>query len=52
MWVSEFVPIRDFSETWTDEKLYAKYGLMEEEIAFIECMIRPIDSSNKESDDA
>lgn len=38
-----FVPIQDFSEPWTDEKLYAKYGLTEEEIAFIESMIRPMD---------
>ncbi len=46
-----FVPIQDFSEPWTDEKLYKKYGLTEEEIAFIESMIRPMDSSNGESKD-
>jgi site-specific DNA-methyltransferase (adenine-specific) len=38
----QFVPIQDFSEPWTDEKLYAKYGLTEGEIAFIESMIRPM----------
>ena len=38
-----FVPIQDFTEPWTDEKLYAKYGLTEDEIAFIESMIRPMD---------
>ena len=38
-----FVPIQDFSESWTDEKLYAKYGLTKDEIAFIESMIRPMD---------
>lgn len=38
-----FVPIQDYSEEWTDEKLYAKYGLNEEEIAFIESMIRPME---------
>jgi site-specific DNA-methyltransferase (adenine-specific) len=37
-----FVPIQDFSEPWTDEKLYKKYGLTKEEIAFIESMIRPM----------
>ncbi|MCC7222357.1 MAG: Eco57I restriction-modification methylase domain-containing protein [Chitinophagales bacterium] len=37
-----FVPVQDFSEPWTDEKLYKKYGLTEEEIAFIESMIRPM----------
>ena len=41
--VYEFVPIQDFSEPWTDEKLYKKYNLAAEEIAFIESMIRPMD---------
>ncbi|CAA9890304.1 Site-specific DNA-methyltransferase (Adenine-specific) [Candidatus Methylobacter favarea] len=40
--VYKFVPIQNFSESWTDEKLYAKYGLTTEEIAFIESMIRPM----------
>lgn len=39
----QFVPKQDFNEQWTDEKLYAKYGLTEEEIAFIESMIRPME---------
>lgn len=38
-----FVPVQDFSCTWTDEKLYAKYGISDEEQAFIESMIRPMD---------
>lgn len=38
-----FVPIQDFSKPWTDTELYTKYGLDEEEIAFIESMIKPID---------
>ena len=37
-----FVPVQNFDEAWTDEKLYAKYGLTDEEIAFIESMIRPM----------
>ena len=37
------VPLQDFSHPWTDEMLYEKYGLTEEEIAFIESMIRPMD---------
>jgi len=41
--VYSFVPIQDFSKPWTDEELYAKYGLTEEEIAFIDSMIRPMD---------
>ena len=39
----QFVPLQDFSESWTDEKLYKKYGLTEDEIAFIESMIRPME---------
>lgn len=35
-----FVPIMDLSEHWTDEKLYAHFGLTEDEIAFIESMIK------------
>lgn len=38
-----FVPMQDFSKPWTDAELYAKYGLTEEEIAFIESMIKPMD---------
>jgi len=38
-----FVPIQDFSESWTDEKLYKKYSLDEKEIEFIESMIRPME---------
>lgn len=39
----EFVPIQDFSKTWTDNELYLKYDLVKEEIDFIESMIRPMD---------
>lgn len=38
----EFIPLQDFSEPWTDEKLYKKYKLTKEEIEFIESMIRPM----------
>lgn len=41
--VYSYVPIQDFNESWTDEKLYAKYGLTDEEINFIESMIRPME---------
>ena len=43
-----FVPIQDFSESWTDEKIYKKYGLADEEITFIESMIRPMDLGEKD----
>ena len=41
--VFQFVPLQDFSHPWTDEMLYKKYGLTDEEIAFIESMIRPME---------
>ena len=41
--VFQLIPLQDFSESWTDEKLYSKYGLDEQEIAFIESMIRPME---------
>ena len=41
--VYSFVPIQDFSKPWTDAELYAKYGLTDEEIKFIESMIRPME---------
>lgn len=39
----QFVPLQDFSHPWTDEMLYKKYNLTEDEIAFIESMIRPME---------
>ncbi|MBR2958548.1 MAG: Eco57I restriction-modification methylase domain-containing protein [Bacteroidales bacterium] len=41
--VYQFVPLQDFSHPWTDEMLYKKYGLTEDEIAFIESMIHPME---------
>lgn len=38
----KFVPLQDFSSSWTDEKLYEKYGLTDEEIAYIEKTIKPM----------
>lgn len=42
--VYSLVPELNFNESWTDEKLYAKYNLTQEEIDFIESMIRPMES--------
>ena len=44
--VYQLVPIQDFSRSWTDEQLYAKYGLSKDEINFIESMIRPMDNDS------
>lgn len=38
-----FVPMQDFSKPWTDEELYSKYNLTQEEIDFIESMIKPME---------
>ena len=43
-----FVPIQDFDEPWTDEKLYKKYKLTHEEIEFIESMVRPMEINNEQ----
>jgi hypothetical protein len=45
--VYQFVPVQDFSEVWTDQKLYKKYGLTEEEVNFIESMVHPSESRNE-----
>lgn len=41
--VFSYIPLQDFSKPWTDEELYAKYGLTDEEIQFIETMIKPME---------
>lgn len=41
-----FVPILDMESEWTDEKLYKRYGLTKDEIAFIESKIRPMEPSD------
>lgn len=38
-----FVPMQDFSKPWSDEELYKKYGITEDEQKFIESMIRPME---------
>ena len=46
------IPLLDFKESWNDEKLYKKYSLTEDEIAFISSMISPNKSSqNGENND-
>lgn len=41
--VYSFIPMQDFSKPWTDEELYKKYDLTQEEIDFIESMIKPME---------
>ena len=41
--VYTFVPTQEWTKQWTDEDLYAKYGISASEIAFIEKIVRPMD---------
>jgi len=46
-----FVPVQDFSKSWADDVLYTKYGISEDEIAFIESMISPMELNDGDSND-
>lgn len=39
--VYSFVPVQDFSVKWTDEMLFEKYGLTEEEVRYIKETVWP-----------
>ena len=41
--VYTFVPTQNWTQRWTDSELYKKYGLTDEEVAFIEKIVRPMD---------
>lgn len=41
--VYTFVPTQTWDRIWTDEELYAKYGITDEEIEFIESVVRPME---------
>jgi len=49
--VYEFVPLQDFSKPWSDKELYAKYGLSQDEIDFIEELIKPMELTGGEDDE-
>lgn len=36
----QFVPVQSYSQAWTDEELYLKYGLTQDEIEHIESKIK------------
>ena len=48
--VFDLIPLQDFNESWTDEKLYTKYNLTTEEIDFIESMVKPMDAKNTKTE--
>lgn len=39
----QFVPQMDFIQEWTDKELYARYGLSDEEVEYIESTIKEMD---------
>ena len=41
--VYTFVPTQEWTKRWTDEDLYAKYGISASEIEFIEKLVRPME---------
>lgn len=43
--VYTFVPKQAWTKQWSDTDLYAKYGLTDDEIAFIEKIVRPMELS-------
>lgn len=45
--VYTFVPNQDWNRPWTDDDLYAKYGLSPDEITFIESIVRPMATSDR-----
>lgn len=45
--VFAFVPVQSWDEEWTDEKLYKKYGITEEEQKFIDTLIKSMDGDNE-----
>lgn len=41
----QFLPVQDFSQDWTDDELYRKYSLTEDEISLIDSMMRPMQTA-------
>lgn len=48
--VYTFVPTQEWTRQWTDADLYEKYGLTENEVAFIEKVVRPMGLSSENAD--
>ena len=40
--VYRWVPQQNWNQDWTDEMLYQKYGITDDETTFINSMIRPM----------
>ena len=46
-----WVPMQAWNSTWTDEALYAKYGITRKEQAYIESQVKAMDLSGEAEDD-
>jgi len=42
-----WVPVQSWDRRWTDEELYAKYGVTDAEAAYIESLIRPMELASE-----
>lgn len=42
-----WLPVQDWNRTWNDADLYRKYGITDDEISFIESMIRPMNGGDE-----
>ncbi|MBL8309799.1 MAG: Eco57I restriction-modification methylase domain-containing protein [Burkholderiales bacterium] len=49
--VYTFVPRQKWNKTWTDEELYARYGISAHEVDFIEKLVRPMELTRDLLDD-
>lgn len=45
--VYTFVPTQQWTQRWTDAELYQKYGITDDEIAFIEKVVRPLEADGE-----
>lgn len=45
-----WVPLQTWDRSWTDAELYAKYGITDDEVAYIESMIRPMGTGDDAAD--
>ena len=42
-----YVPLQDFREQWDDDRLCRKYKLSDEDVRFMESVVRPMEANNK-----
>jgi site-specific DNA-methyltransferase (adenine-specific) len=43
----KFVPLKNFNENWTDEKLFSIYKINNEEIEFMKTLIKPMETNHE-----